>query len=151
VDTPTLFVTGDRNHVFGDANVRCHQLLSQRAPELYELAVLPGYGHLDPIIGKDADRDVFPTFVDFLKRRSGPLDDRSGFLEDGGGSLERRSGLLEDDVAFRKRGSGWHECRAGRRGGGRLRIRWFGRRVPAGRWQKLGWPQPTVWVWLGSA
>ncbi|MGH4031325.1 alpha/beta hydrolase [Actinomycetota bacterium Odt1-20B] len=68
--TPVLFLTGDRNRVFGDANVVCHRELSRHAPESYELAVLPGYGYVDPIIGKDAHRDVFPVIVDFLKRRA---------------------------------------------------------------------------------
>ena len=71
VTTPVLLLTGDRNHVFGDANVECHRLLSRQAPDRYELAVLPGYGHLDPFIGVDADRDVFPVLLDFLTRRAG--------------------------------------------------------------------------------
>ncbi|WP_225828330.1 alpha/beta hydrolase [Streptomyces naphthomycinicus] len=69
IDTPVLFLAGDRNHVFGDSNVICHRELSRHTPDRHELAVLPGYGHLDPIIGKDADRDVFPTVLDFLRRR----------------------------------------------------------------------------------
>ncbi|MFD5316634.1 alpha/beta hydrolase [Streptomyces sp. NPDC127098] len=68
--TPVLFVTGAHNNVFGDANVVCHRVLSQYAPDLYELAVLPGYGYVDPFWGKDAHRDVFPVMLDFLKRRA---------------------------------------------------------------------------------
>jgi len=30
---------------------------------------LPGYGHLDPIVGKDAHVDVFPRISQFLKRQ----------------------------------------------------------------------------------
>ncbi|MEU8974353.1 esterase [Streptomyces monashensis] len=70
IGTPILFLAGDRNHVFGDSNVICHRELSRHAPDRHELAVLPGYGHLDPIIGKDAARDVFPQIVDFLRRRA---------------------------------------------------------------------------------
>ncbi|MEU2339775.1 hypothetical protein ABZ608_40620 [Streptomyces sp. NPDC013172] len=70
IDTPILFLAGDQNHVFGDSNVICHRELSRNAPDRHELAVLPGYGHLDPIIGKDADREVFPRVLDFLRRRA---------------------------------------------------------------------------------
>ncbi|WP_207931256.1 alpha/beta fold hydrolase [Streptomyces sp. 8K308] len=68
--TPVLFLTGAHNNVFRDANVACHRLLSRYAPDLYELAVLPGYGYVDPFWGKDAHRDVFPVMLDFLKRRA---------------------------------------------------------------------------------
>lgn len=70
IDTPILFVTGEHNHVFGESNVVCHRELSRDKPEQYEVAVLPGYGHLDPIIGKNAHRDVFPLISDFIKRRT---------------------------------------------------------------------------------
>ncbi|KOV67511.1 alpha/beta hydrolase [Streptomyces sp. MMG1121] len=70
IGTPILFLAGDRNHVFGDSNVICHRELSAHAPDRHALAVLPGYGHLDPIIGKDADRDVFPRILDFLRLRA---------------------------------------------------------------------------------
>lgn len=71
VDTPILFLTGDRNDVFTDSNIVCHRLLSREAPGRHELRVLPGYGHIDPLIGKNAHRDVFPHILDFLKRHSG--------------------------------------------------------------------------------
>ncbi|MFD0312772.1 alpha/beta fold hydrolase [Streptomyces flavalbus] len=71
-DTAVLFMTGDRNHVFGDSAVHCHRELTRRAqdPTRYELFVAPGYGYLDALIGKDAHREVFPTVLDFLKRRA---------------------------------------------------------------------------------
>jgi hypothetical protein len=40
-------------------------------PGRHELAVLDGYGHVDPFIGKNAHMDVFPQIVDFLKRNGG--------------------------------------------------------------------------------
>ncbi|MBO3747781.1 alpha/beta fold hydrolase [Streptosporangiaceae bacterium NEAU-GS5] len=70
ITTPVLFLTGDRNHVFTDSNIVCHDVMSEAQPGLHELAVLPGYGHVDPIIGKNAHRDVFPRIVDFLRRHS---------------------------------------------------------------------------------
>lgn len=70
VTTPMLLLTGDRNRVFTDSNIRMHRLLERAAPGRHELAVLPGYGHIDPIIGKDAHVDVFPKIADFLKRQA---------------------------------------------------------------------------------
>ena len=71
VDTPILFLTGDHNDVFTDSNIVCHRVLSKAAPGRHELRVLPGYGHIDPLIGRNAHRDVFPHILDFLKRHSG--------------------------------------------------------------------------------
>ncbi len=70
VTTPTLLLTGDRNRVFTDSNVVCHKLLSEIMPGPCELEILPGYGHLDPIVGKDAHLDVFPRITQFLKRQA---------------------------------------------------------------------------------
>lgn len=71
VDTPILFLTGDHNDVFNDSNIVLHRLLSRRAPDRHELQVLPGYGHIDPYIGRNAHIDVFPHILDFLKRNTG--------------------------------------------------------------------------------
>ncbi|HEX6358669.1 alpha/beta hydrolase [Actinophytocola sp.] len=71
VETPVLYLAGDRNNVFADSNVVCHRLLNERVPGRHELEVLDGYGHVDPIIGKNAHMDVFPRIVDFLKRNGG--------------------------------------------------------------------------------
>jgi pimeloyl-ACP methyl ester carboxylesterase len=73
-DTAILFLTGDRNHVFGDSALRCHRELLRRRPHRardWEAAVIPGYGHLDTFIGRDAATDVFPVLIDFLKRKAG--------------------------------------------------------------------------------
>ncbi|MEV6980330.1 alpha/beta fold hydrolase [Sphaerisporangium sp. NPDC051017] len=71
VPTPVLFMTGDHNDVFTDSNIVCHKILSKRAPGRHELQVIPGYGHIDPLIGKNAHVDVFPRILDFLKRHAG--------------------------------------------------------------------------------
>ncbi|MFI0419895.1 alpha/beta fold hydrolase [Spongiactinospora sp. 9N601] len=71
VSTPILFLTGDRNNVFTDSNIVCHRILDRAAPGRHELQLLPGYGHIDPIIGKNAHIDVFPRMVDFIKRQAG--------------------------------------------------------------------------------
>lgn len=69
VMTPMLLLTGDRNRVFTDSNIRMHRMLERLSPGRHELAVVPGYGHIDPIIGKNAHLDVYPKIVDFIKRR----------------------------------------------------------------------------------
>jgi pimeloyl-ACP methyl ester carboxylesterase len=71
VETPVLFLTGDRNRVFADSNIVCHRVLNERVPGRHELDILDGYGHVDPIMGKNAHMDVFPRIVDFLKRKGG--------------------------------------------------------------------------------
>jgi pimeloyl-ACP methyl ester carboxylesterase len=71
VRTPLLLLAPERNKVFTDSNIVFHRMLEKAAPGRHELAVLPGYGHLDPLIGKNSHVDVFPRIVDFLKRHSG--------------------------------------------------------------------------------
>jgi pimeloyl-ACP methyl ester carboxylesterase len=68
--TPMLLLTGDRNRVFADSNIACHQLLEKIAPGRSELEILPGYGHVDPIVGQSAHTDVFPRIGEFLKRQA---------------------------------------------------------------------------------
>ncbi len=67
VTTAILLLTGDHNRVFTDSNIVCHQRLSKITPGRCELEILPGYGHLDPIVGKNAHLDVFPRIGQFLK------------------------------------------------------------------------------------
>ncbi|MFG2000769.1 alpha/beta fold hydrolase [Spirillospora sp. NPDC048911] len=68
IRTPLLLLAPERNKVFTDSNNHFHRLLEKAAPGRHELAVLPGYGHLDPLIGKNSHIDVFPRIVDFIKR-----------------------------------------------------------------------------------
>jgi cholesterol oxidase len=68
--TPMLLLTGDHNRVFADSNIACHRLLSKIAPGRTELEILPGYGHVDPIVGQHAHTDVFPRIGEFLKRQA---------------------------------------------------------------------------------
>ncbi|MBX3023914.1 alpha/beta fold hydrolase [bacterium] len=73
--TPVLFLCGDHNNVFTDSNPHCFERLHTYAPaaarSLFELRVVPGYGHQDIFMGRDSDRDVFPHIADFLRRRGG--------------------------------------------------------------------------------
>lgn len=70
VRTPMLLLAPGNNRVFTDSNIHLHKILEKAAPGRHELALLPGYGHLDPLIGKNSHIDVFPRVVDFLKRHS---------------------------------------------------------------------------------
>ncbi len=45
-------------------------MLSDVAPGRAELEILPGYGHVDPIVGQHAHTDVFPRICQFLKRQA---------------------------------------------------------------------------------
>jgi cholesterol oxidase len=65
-----LLVAGQENALFLDSNVLCHERLEQVAPGRHQLAVIPGYGHADVIIGKNAAQDVFPRFVTFLRQNA---------------------------------------------------------------------------------
>ncbi|MGJ6967547.1 alpha/beta fold hydrolase [Streptosporangium sp. G11] len=69
ITTPVLLTTGDRNRVFADSNVVCHDRLDAVVPGRHELVVFPGYGHQDVFMGKNCHQDVFPVMTDFLKRQ----------------------------------------------------------------------------------
>lgn len=70
VETPILFLTGSDNHVFADSNIHTYAVLEKAAPGRHELEILPGYGHVDPFIGRNAHLDVFPRIVEFLRRQA---------------------------------------------------------------------------------
>jgi len=67
---PILFVMGDKNEVFDpkNATITINELKAAN-PELskdYSVLMCPGYGHLDPWMGKDAVVDVYPQTIAFL-------------------------------------------------------------------------------------
>lgn len=68
IDTPVLFVAGQDNQLFLDSNIKCFERLEKIVPGRHQLHVFPKYGHADVIIGKNADQDVFPRFVEFIKQ-----------------------------------------------------------------------------------
>ncbi len=39
IETPVLFMTGERNNVFRDSNIECHSRLEKIVPGRHELAV----------------------------------------------------------------------------------------------------------------
>jgi cholesterol oxidase len=67
---PVLLVQGDRNDIFRpEGSLRTLRWLQgANDPSLYERVVLPGYAHLDALIGRDAPTDVFPVVSGHLDR-----------------------------------------------------------------------------------
>jgi cholesterol oxidase len=71
LNLPILLVQGDRNYVFhpeGSARTLRWLQTAAKDPTLYERLVLPGYAHLDALIGRNAHRDVFPRLQAHLDR-----------------------------------------------------------------------------------
>jgi cholesterol oxidase len=68
VDTRILFLQGERNYIFlPEGSRRTLRFLRKRnGPDRYRREILRGYAHLDAMIGRDADRDVFPKISAFL-------------------------------------------------------------------------------------
>jgi cholesterol oxidase len=70
IQVPVLLVQGERNYIFRPAGSMrtLRWLQTANEPSLYERVVLPGYAHLDALIGRNAARDVFPTLTRHLDR-----------------------------------------------------------------------------------
>lgn len=82
VGTPVLFVTGEKNRVFTDSNIVCHQRLNELAPgNPHRLLVIEGYGHQDPFMGERVAREVFPQFLPFLEQHTAGSPAGSGVRE----------------------------------------------------------------------
>jgi cholesterol oxidase len=67
---PLLLVHGERNGIFHpEGSLRTLRWLqAANDPSLYERVVIPGYAHLDGLIGRSAWRDVYPTVSAHLDR-----------------------------------------------------------------------------------
>lgn len=72
IETPCLLLTGGRNRVFKTSNDLCHAELERLVPGRHQLARFERYGHQDVFMGKDVARDIFPTFLDYLREHSDP-------------------------------------------------------------------------------
>ncbi|MBK8397675.1 MAG: alpha/beta fold hydrolase [Leptospiraceae bacterium] len=69
IDTPILFMTGDKNRVFNDSNIVTYETLKKLKPDnKNELFIAKGYGHQDTLMGKNVDKDIFPQFIEFIKK-----------------------------------------------------------------------------------
>jgi hypothetical protein len=67
---PVRFLHGSRNAVFSYRTARrsCDLLEEVNRDTVVERRFLHGYGHLDPLIGRRADEEVFPLISRFLSR-----------------------------------------------------------------------------------
>ncbi|KAL3461657.1 FAD/NAD(P)-binding domain-containing protein [Aspergillus heterothallicus] len=68
-DLPIMFMSGVDNEVFDpETTLRDYELLRRRFGEhMYRRFLVEGYGHLDPIVGKNADRDVYWRVFEHVK------------------------------------------------------------------------------------
>ena len=65
-----FFMTGDKNRVFNDSNIVTFETLKKLKPDnKNELFIAKGYGHQDTLMGKNVDKDIFPRFLEFLKKQ----------------------------------------------------------------------------------
>ncbi|HTS52036.1 MAG TPA: esterase [Burkholderiales bacterium] len=68
-DARFAFLAGERNVCFlPESQQRTYDFFQQQRKDYHSLQVLPGYGHLDVFIGKDAASDVFPIILEELDR-----------------------------------------------------------------------------------
>ena len=64
-----VLLAGDRNRCFlPESQRRTHEFLAAHRPGKDSFHLLRGYSHLDPFLGKDAAREVFPVILDELAR-----------------------------------------------------------------------------------
>ena len=72
VDIPILFFMGDDNARWEKKSIeRSYERCLQANPsQHYKCIMMPKYNHLDPIVGKNADTEVFPKFLSFLDKYS---------------------------------------------------------------------------------
>ena len=73
---PITFIHGAENECFVPESTQItYDLLRQdQRQQLYDRHVIPGYGHIDCIYGKNASRDIFPlvlSALDEAKPRAG--------------------------------------------------------------------------------
>lgn len=68
-DARFVLLAGEQNACFlAESQTRTFEQLEHQRPGYHALHRLPGYGHLDVFMGKDAARDVFPLILSELDR-----------------------------------------------------------------------------------
>jgi cholesterol oxidase len=67
---PIHILAGEDNYIFHpEGNERTLRWLQEHNdPDDYTLTMLPGYAHLDALVGRDAPRQVFPDIIEHLDR-----------------------------------------------------------------------------------
>lgn len=70
---PLLFLHGEQNECFLPESTKItYNLLRQiNDPSLYTRSVIPGYGHIDCIFGKNAATDIYPLILRHLEATAG--------------------------------------------------------------------------------
>ena len=66
---PTCFIHGELNQCYLPVSTELtyNSLRKANDPSLYTRHVIPGYGHIDCIFGKDASKDVYPLMLAHLE------------------------------------------------------------------------------------
>ena len=66
---PIAFIHGAQNECFlpESTEITVHDLAAANGSSLYKRQVIPGYGHIDCIFGKNAVNDVYPFIVEHLE------------------------------------------------------------------------------------
>ncbi|MFB9331163.1 alpha/beta fold hydrolase [Paenibacillus aurantiacus] len=67
---PITFIHGEKNQVNTPEGTKLtyNQLCEHNDPSLYKHYVIPNYGHIDCLFGKNAVRDVYPQIIEHLER-----------------------------------------------------------------------------------
>ena len=70
---PILFISGEQNQCYLPESTEktYNRLRDQFDPSYYSRIVMPGYGHIDCMFGKDAANDVYPSIVNHLDKTAG--------------------------------------------------------------------------------
>jgi cholesterol oxidase len=69
INVPTLFISGAENRCFKPVSTEktYEALCKLNGPQLYKRHVVPGYGHIDCMFGKNAVQDVYPHILRHLE------------------------------------------------------------------------------------
>lgn len=70
---PILFIHGQQNECFlpQSTEITYNLLCQKNGPSLYTRSVIPGYGHIDCIFGKNAVSDVYPLILRHFEATAG--------------------------------------------------------------------------------
>jgi len=66
---PVAFISGGENRCFlpESTEITYNQLCEKNGKDLYKRVVIPNYGHIDCILGKNAVKDVYPSILNHLE------------------------------------------------------------------------------------
>jgi len=66
---PITFISGEENRCFlpESTEITYNNLCEKNGKDLYKRVVIPNYGHIDCIFGKNAVRDVYPSILNHLE------------------------------------------------------------------------------------